>query len=331
MKTADVHQRGRCIGFLGEPNPATRTAWSHAFPGWSIVSLPRVAHDGRRLGNRLLGLGVDALRLALRLRMLRAQHVVAMNPWTGVACRILGIRSVACVGIYAVPRSGSWRTLRGALGNAPIVTTSRTEARAWVKAGGRAHAVLWGGDFPCTPSAPPDGAGVRLFLGGTSDRDPQVVRRLVQALSTPAAGTSLHIADGTGPRTEGVATWYGRLSNGDFHQLLSSCHAVLLPLTPRGRAAGHMVLCAALQAGQPVVASRVEGIEEYLAVLQREAPLGLRCDDFSLASVHLMAQADGTVRAQLRDTWLLNFSSQAFASRAREALQSLDWPPAPST
>lgn len=313
------------IGFLGHPSAAAQEAWSSAFPGARIVSLKSVASDGRRLGRRSLGLGLDALRLAMLLRMLGARRVLTMNPWTAVALRLLGLRDVATVGLYAVPGSRPWRLLRLFLGSQPVITTARKEATRWVADGGRAVPVLWGGDLPVGRARSPAGQ-VHVFAGGSSDRDTGRVADLAAEVERDD-GVVLHVADGSGPRSSKGVHWYPRLSSADFHRLMTACHVVVLPLAERSRAAGHMLFCAALQAGLPVAVSSTEGISEYLSLMQAHTPYGMVRDPVSVSELVSLGRLPDAERDNLVALWRRDFSTRAFASRVRDALSSLIWPP----
>jgi hypothetical protein len=320
------------LAFLGRPSSAVAQSWQRSWPGSRVVFNPVVAPSGLRLGRRSLGLGVDAMVLASWLRVQPARHqaVLAMNPWTAVACLKVGLSDVGCTGLYALPGSASWIRLRAALGNRPVVTTSESECEAWKAEGGRAVATQWGGTFNIARAEPPtDGAPVRLFVGGSSDRDANAVQRLATQVKDSRGACELHVADGTGAvggETVGGIRRYPRLSTHEFHQLMSSCHAAVLPLRERQRAAGHMVFVAALQAGLPVAVTPNIGMDAYIERLPAGVPVAY--GELDLEVIMRLARATRGARSKLVSAWEDNYSAEKFAARVRSSFADLDWSPA---
>jgi hypothetical protein len=309
---------------LGRMAPRSRQAWFSVLGGPAITDLPSAAPNGLRCGRRVLGIGVDSFAVALISRFARpASATLATNPWPGVACRVFGMHNVAVTGIYAVPGSRSWRLLRAALGSVPVVCFSEVEAAAWRREGGRATAVLWGGTTGVQRSLPPRDR-VRVFVGGSSDRDPLAVDQLVGEAKEDRAPVDVVIADGTGPWSwEGTTASVRALPfvpQGVFLEELSKSQVSYLPLQDSCRAAGHMVMAASLEAGLPTVISRTLGTAEY-------ATAALTFVDGYPGLDFLMHRgtANEQSRALIQREWQERFSEVAYITRVSGALSSLGW------
>lgn len=290
-----------------------------------IVRLQKPAPSGRRLGSRGLGLGIDALRVAARARLSLAQGpLIAMNPWTAVAARILGYRDVATVGLYAVEGSRSWRLLRRVLGSRPVVTLSEHEALTWRTAGGRSLSVRYGSTFADasvahrqTPRVQDEGT-VTIFVGGSSDRDEEAITKLASQVEASddlrliiAAGGNLRLDTGRVRRVPAVTA-------AEFSTLLASSDVVFLPLTDNGRAAGHMVLVEALQRGKPVVATWVAGMNEYF-----DGEYIRAAHEDPIPQLRTVARAFGSRAPEVQAYWKNEYSKEAFGTRVLSALEQL--------
>lgn len=130
---------------LGRLSDRSRQEWSRCIPDLDVIELAHAAPSGLRLGRRTLGIGADSMAVALKARLARSAHAtVAMNPWPGVACRSVGIKNLAVVGLCATPGSRSWDFLLRRIGDTPLVVTSERETSAWIA--GEAALVPWFGE-----------------------------------------------------------------------------------------------------------------------------------------------------------------------------------------
>jgi hypothetical protein len=292
----------------------------------SVVRILDPAATGRRFGSRVFGLGLDAFRLALRARFRRVKGpFIAMNPWTTVAARLVGFSAVATVGLYAVEGGKSWALLRRVIGARPVVTLSEYEATRWRSAGGTAAAVRYGSTFAEVERPAPqrnDGGDrpLRIFIGGSSDRDAAAVDDLVTMVQArPDRSVRLVVAIGdTAPSDDGRVRRVGNVPSDAFSRLIEECDVVYLPLADNGRAAGHMVLVEALQRGKPVVATWVAGMDEYFD--DRHV---VRAQSELLPQLQETAEFFDGRTEQIRDYWHRNHSSEAFGQRILEALDRL--------
>lgn len=288
-----------------------------------VIRVLDVAPSGRRYGSRILGLGWDALRAASTARFGSARGpFVAMNPWTAVAARLLGMRDVCVVGLYATEGTLSWRVLRLVLRSSPIATLSKHEADRWSSHGGVAAPVRYGAEFP--PVARTEGekrsARYEIFVGGSSDRDARAIDALVAAVRTRQHGDiRLTLAvGGPAPHSDGVVDRYGSISSQQFSTLLDRADVVFLPLTDNGRAAGHMVLTEALQRGKPVVATWVAGMAEYFDGVHVD-----RAGDDLLPQLLDTADRWRARGQELGDYWARNHSASAFGRNLLDTFDEL--------
>jgi hypothetical protein len=294
----------------------------------AVTRVQRPAPSGRRLGSRALGLGLDALRVAARGRLVsRGTPIIAMNPWTTFAARLLGLSRVATVGLYAVEGGRSWRMLRTVIGSRPVVTLSDHEASRWRAAGGRAVAVRYGSTFPEIPQNGLDGDApadrtctTRVFAGGASDRDAAALDALAEEVARDDAGrVRLVVAVGDrSPSDSGRVRRLTEISPSNFSKLVAESDVVYLPLTDNGRAVGHMVLVEALQRGKPVVATWVTGMDEYF-----DGRYVRRAEEHLLQQLLDVATSFRGRKADVRDFWKANYSSEAFGRRVLDALDDL--------
>jgi hypothetical protein len=313
---------------LGPAPTGGRERWDGDPRVVAITRFERPAPSGRRLGSRALGLGLDALRVAARGRFVaRGTPIIAMNPWTTFAARLLGLSRVATVGLYAVEGGRSWRMLRIVIGSRPVVTLSDHEASRWRRAGGRAVAVRYGSTFPEIPQNylgrhdPADSTiNTQVFAGGSSDRDAAAVDALADEIGRDAAGRlCLVVAMGDKTASDtGRVRRVTEVSPSDFSRLVGESDVVYLPLTDNGRAVGHMVLVEALQRGKPVVATWVTGMDEYF-----DGRYVRRAEGDLLQQLLDVAVSFRGREAEVQDFWRANYSSEAFGKRVLDGLDSL--------
>ena len=261
---------------IGPPNSASDQAWLGSPHTDRVIRYPSAAISGKRFGSRVLGIGLDSLMLAVRtLRPGLRGPYLANNPWIGAALRITGRKNFAVTGIYAEPASRSWRVLRRLIGDATVITLSESEVAPWNAAGGRASAVLYGNTFGYPLKRPQQ--GLHIFVGGTSDRDPEAMRVLEEEVLRSKEPVRLTLATGDAARDvvsgDNVVSRPGVLSQRDFGALLSTASVVFLPLLDGTRAAGHMVLVGALECGIPVAVTASRGMTEYVI-----GPAVVSCD-----------------------------------------------------
>lgn len=311
---------------LGSISPSRAEVWADALPNVKIVTLQHPAASGRRFDKRTLGIGLDSLAVAAKAAHVAGNPILALNPWPAVACRLLtSSRNLACTGIYAKPGSRSWKLLRHSLGTSTaVVAMSASEATAWNEDGGRAAPAKWGGTFDLPLSTEPEET-IRIFVGGTSDRDSLAIKKLVQEVESSTYDMELVIADGTGPRfwSNGYTSirWLPFVAQTIFLQELARCHVSFLPLTEHGRAAGHMVLCASLEAGLPVLATPIRAMQEYMntAVTHWDG-------NSPLQALLGLARADIATRLSQRRIWESDMSFPAHVESVMAACHSLGWP-----
>lgn len=254
---------------LGVPTARYREVWSSRPRIRGIVSLPSAAPMGLRLGRRSLGLGLDSLRVAVKARLRHPRSTyLATNPWIGVALRLLGARRLAVLGLYAEPGSRSWTALRKILGATRVVTTVSIEADAWRDCGGIASHVLYAAQFDYPDRLARYDGALRIFVGGSSDRDRAVIDRLEQEVLISRRSVELVVAVGGPPSTRrstsGAVVHLPVLSQAEFGCQLAQADVVFLPLARGTRAAGHMVTVGALQVGTPVVTTPSAGMTGYV-------------------------------------------------------------------
>jgi hypothetical protein len=164
----------------------------------------------------------------------------------------------------------------------------------------------------------------RIFVGGTSDRDTDAVMRLVTEVQSRHKPVEVVVADGSGPREwssgDRVIRWLPFVPQQTFLAELAASHVSFVPLRDRGRAAGHMVLAASLEAGLPVLVTPVSGMTEYLipAVSRWEG-------DEPLSSLLELATADKAARAAQHAAWRDCMSLDSHVRSVVNALSELGW------
>jgi hypothetical protein len=318
----------RVLLVLGKDSANVDEYWLASGAISEVVRLERAVPSGLRFGNRLLGLGLDSVALALKAVVLRkGGRYLAANPWIAVALRLLGVRDIAVTGLYASPGSRSFRVLRQFLKDAVVVTTVQIEADAWNDAGGRAAPVLYGNNFGYPRRLTESPTTLTIFIGGSSDRDSIFIETLEKELMSGESPvfTSLIVVANDQPSitTNDFASveHTGYVSAQRFGELLASSDVVILPLRPNGRAAGHMVTVGALEAGVPVLTTTSRGMEgyvdgTYVQYLNPELPL--------LPQASKLAALGLRERANITEFWQTQFSRGAYVNRVARALSELD-------
>lgn len=294
-----------------------------------VVVFNHAAASGKRLGKLALGLGVDSIAVALKAAFPpRTEIYLATNPWIAVPLKVLTRRQVIVTGLYATPGTRSWKFLSTMLRESPIVTLASVEAANWRANGGLAASVLYGNDFPYSSGTPDPSAVMRIFVGGSSDRDPQLIERLEGEVLGSAEPVELVTAVGGSPRTASTGRsrveHHGRVSQRQFGDLMASATVSFLPLVPRRRAAGHMILVGSLQVGTPVAfcgASGMDGYADgtYVREIDGGQPLLPQLRRFSAAAPN---------RASVVSFWHARFSRKAYVDRVSQAISELMGTPA---
>jgi hypothetical protein len=309
---------------LGTIDAAGQSTWREHLKDARFVMLKHPAPSGLRLRTRALGLGFDSALVALKA-LLRRGPVIALNPWPAAACRkISRVNHLACTGIYAKPGSDSWNLLRRLLGpESAVVAMSEIEARAWQHDGGRAAPARWGGTFNVPLSSASTGRP-QIFVGGTSDRDSAAVTRLITEVQSRHEAVQVVIADGSGPREwscgDRAIRWLPFVPQRIFLTELAASHVSFIPLRDRGRAAGHMVLAASLEAGLPVLTTPVSGMTEYL-----NSAVSRWDGEDPLSPLLELATADKATRVAQHATWRKCMSLDAHVRSVVHALNELGW------
>ncbi|MDQ0768072.1 glycosyltransferase involved in cell wall biosynthesis [Pseudarthrobacter defluvii] len=166
------------------------------------------------------------------------------------------------------------------------------------------------------------GDGFHIFIGGSSDRDPQAIRALEEEVLSSPTPVQLDIATG-GPASEirrggNVVRHPGYVSQKEFGELLSTASVVFLPLARGTRAAGHMVLVGAVESGIPVAVTPNEGMKEYVI-----EPGVVLCDPDRAILPQLRELADATRgrQSEIRALWKAQLSLDSYISRIMEVLE----------
>lgn len=307
---------------IGPENPEADRAWLANPKIDRVLRQPSSAVAGKRLGSRVLGIGIDSLLLAVRtLRPGTGGPFLANNPWIGAALRVTGRKDFVVTGIYAEPTSRSWKVLRSLIGDSLVVALSESEVGPWNAAGGRASAVLYGNTFNYPPKRQPQ--EFHIFVGGSSDRNPQAIRELEEEVLTSQSPVRLTLATGEEASKkvagDNVVSRPGPLNQRDFGALMSTASVVFLPLLDGTRAAGHMVLVGAAESGIPVAATHSRGMAEYIV-----DPAVTKCDSDSpfLPQLRSIASNHGEKEAAIRGLWAKTFSLEAYVARVCGFLRS---------
>jgi hypothetical protein len=219
-------------------------------------------------------------------------------------------------GVYASPGSRSWSLLRTVLRTVPVVTTSAVETDNWRRAGGTATTIEYGHTFGYPRAVARSGSPFRVFVGGSSDRDPELIAALSDEVEASEQPVQMIVADGSGPAEEsrGVGTVIrpGWLPVAEFGTQLAASDVVFLPIRAGGRSAGHMVLVGALEAGVPVLVTSTAGVADYrslpgLGVVEPGRPL--------LPQLRRHADIAAAERARMRTVWEDRYSTAAYVHR----------------
>lgn len=300
---------------IGPANPDADMAWLKTAAILRVVRQPSKAVGGKRLNNRMLGIGVDSLLLALRTFApgVRGPYL-ANNPWIGAALRLTGRKNFVVTGIYAEPRSRSWQVLQRLIGHTKVITLSESEANAWVADGGTAAAVLYGNTFRYPAKTASD--EFHIFVGGSSDRDESLISRLESEVLQSDGGVRLTLAvGGQAGITEvngNLVERTGTLSQKEFGQLLSTASVAFIPIKNGIRAAGHMVMVGALECGIPVLMTPAMGLREYFLA---PAVSALNPDENILPQLRLLVDDPRNDSESIRSTWKQVFSLDAYTQR----------------
>ena len=315
--------RARTLVVLGKANDADR-GWLESDFIKDVVRFSRPAVSGSRFGSRVLGLGIDsAIVAAMSLRS--PGPFLAMNPWIAVALKLTGKRDVAVVGMYAERGSGSFRVLRRVLSSSPVLTTAEIEASEWKAAGGRALPVLFGGNFNYPSRAEPDASRLKIFVGGSSDRDTALLDLLIAEIRAGRTPCSLVVVSTDSPKhwsnEISSITYTGFVPGARFGELLAESDVVFLPIRQGRRAAGHMVMSGALESGVPVLTNHSSGMQGYVDgtfVAQADVTLPL------LPQLAHHAEAMAAEGPAIRAFWQQQFCRAAFIERIFQALHTME-------
>lgn len=313
----------RVLLSLGRKHP-TDELWTQAPFIKRMIQFEHAAPSGYRFNSRIFGLGIDSILLALKASFVRGDLLVT-NPWIGIATKLLGRQEVAVIGIYATPGSRAFRALRRILGNSIVITTVDIEADAWRGAGGTAGSVLYGNTFGYPARRSAGRAALRIFVGGSSDRDSEMLARLETEIRTSAESVSLVVvtggADAVWNSGEASIRHISYVPSDTFGKLIAESNVVFLPLQQTGRAAGHMVTVGALECGVPVVTTPSDGMSGYVdghlvVELDTRQPLLPQ-----LRQQQLSFEERGD---EVRKAWLDGFSRGAFIRRVGAAIADLE-------
>lgn len=322
----DVLLRPMIFVSLGRAVPENDELWRNSRFIREVVRYQGAAPSGRRAGSRALGLGLDSALVALKVVAGRYRGpFLAVNPWVAVALRLVGKRDIRVTGVYAQKGSRSFNALRWLLGKSHVVTTVKVEAEAWNSAGGNALEVLYGNTFRYPKFKLSESDRVRVFVGGSSDRDPQAIAQLEDEVRSSSLALSLVIVSDEKPAvwTNGHASIErtGRVSASKFGELVADSDVVYLPLTNSGRAAGHMVTVGALEAGVSVVTSASVGMDGYI-----DGEFVRPFFERQPALPQLQRGADVTRQrsAEIVELWERKFSLSAYIERVGNALGELE-------
>ncbi len=304
---------------------ASASEWLELPKVESVVSFSHAVASGSRFGRRVLGLGLDSALVAIRavVRPRRRVTYLATNPWIAVFLRFLTRRPIAFTGLYASPGTKNWRILRAVLRRCSLVALSQVEMRNWTAAGGRAQFVRYGNTFPYTPVLIREAGPLRIFVGGSSDRDHAALAQLEHEVLESGREIELLVAVG-GERSivqceKARVVRHGRLAQKEFGAAIARCDVAYVPLLDRERAAGQMILVGALQVGTPVLISGGLGMDGYID--------GKFVRGIGRASAGL----DGIVRSlsslpsrsATHDYWSKQFSRRSYLQAVESAVVSM--------
>lgn len=305
---------------IGPSNPEADAAWLGTQAVKRVIRQPSRALAGKRLNSRMMGTGLDSLLLALRtLRPGVRGPYLANNPWIGAALRVTGRRNFVVTGIYAEPQSRSWRILLKLIGHTKVITLSDSEAEAWTADGGDATSVLYGNSFGYP--AQKRSEEFHIFVGGSSDRDEELMSRLEREVLEAESGIRLTLAVGGEPglieENGNVVYRPGPLSQAEFGELLSTASVAFIPIRNGIRAAGHMVMVGALECGIPVLISPAQGVREYIF---GPAINSLASEGAILPQLRRIAENPKNASAQIRTFWQDVYSLDAYTQRVASVL-----------
>jgi len=310
---------------LGRGSTQNDGLWKRSPHIRGVIRFNFAAPSGRRLGSRALGLGLDSAIVALKV-LLSGQRgpYLAANPWVGVALKVIGKRRVSVTGVYARSGSRSFDVLRKILASSPVVTTVALEAEAWNVAGGNSKAVLYGNTYGYPRFEANTVQRLRVFVGGSSDRDTVAVDALEAEIHSSNTPISLTIVSDETPmkwkNNQSTIERTGRLSADQFGALVAQSDVVFLPLLNSGRAAGHMVTVGALESGVAVLATSSDGMNGYIDGVFVSATSE---DESLITQLARAAEITHTRTSEIREFWKVRFSLPAYIDRVGSALEEL--------
>lgn len=288
-----------------------------------VVNFRHASPMGTRFGKRALGLGIDALIVAVKAVTLRRKtEYLATNPWIALVLRMLTFQPVSVTGLYSVPGQLHWSLFSLLLRKSRVVTQSTIESENWNAEGRQAISVLYGNQFDY-PQRTTESLRkqFRIFIGGSSDRNHSLIDSIEAEVLSSGRNIDLTIATGGKPQTQqmGVSksTRLGVVSQHVFGQYLADADCVLLPLTPSARSAGHMILVGALQTGTPVVVTGGDGMDGYIdGTFVHE----LTEEELTLKRLESIVES-GPTRLETVQFWEHKFSRFAYQRRVIDALK----------
>jgi glycosyltransferase involved in cell wall biosynthesis len=285
-----------------------------------IVEFKKASPNGYRFNSRILGIALDSFIVALKCYASGERGpFLATNPWIGVALKLTGRRQIVVTGTYAAPNSSSWRILQSVLRSAKVITLSSAEAELWNESlPGSASALVYGNTFNYVDTAPNERQPIRVFVGGSSDRDRAAVLELAEKLPADIELLVIAMGNPATQRIEGAKVQdVGTVGQLEFGKLMASADVVYLPLREGLRSAGHMVVVGALQLGIPVVVTPVAGVLDYItpnAVVPE--------DRQNIVQQLVRVGRDGRSRRdELKLLWKAEFSRECYTMRVASVLE----------
>lgn len=305
---------------LGSLTTEDMDFWKNTKKVKQIVEFRKASSTGSRLNSRILGIAIDSFIVAIKCYVTAQRGpFLATNPWIGVALKLTGRRQVVVTGTYAAPNSGSWKMLQSVLRSSKMITLSSAEAGLWNKTlPGSASAVIYGNTFNYVGATANEEGPIRVFVGGSSDRNRGAVLELAQKLPDDIESLVIAMGNSANQKIGGQKVQdAGTVGQAEFGRLMASADVVYLPLNENLRSAGHMVIVGALQLGIPVVVTPVEGVLDYLnpnAVVPE--------DRQHIVDQLVQLGRDGrSRRGELRLLWENEFSREIYMRRISSMLE----------
>lgn len=315
-------QRPRIINLSDQP-PAwqwLRTAFAESHPDWHHVSSQAQRPALPLLRDRQARLQAARQALALARRAGRPAVFISHGPRPA---NYLGnllapgdalAHLVFSFNFTSLPRGLERQTLCRAFRRVDrFVVASRLEQRRYAAHfdldPGRIDFLPWGVRAPERSAlGPPLVAGPYLCALGSQARDYATLARAMQQLphlklvlvATPASVAGLALPGNITLRTN--------IPRAEAHNLLAHSQAMILPLADSLAACGHVTAVSAMQLGIPVVASRCEGLADYLG--HEQSALLAEVGDAAGLATAIQRLHDDTALAQR-----LARAAQAFADQ----------------